>query len=88
MSDAAISVKGFSGRGDGILVPSDLSAVYQFGFCPHGNHVNRCSGIRRELANDFHRECNSHPFEWGTVGSDIWTSLAWCFGIMVVAYAS
>ena len=80
----AKSVDGVSG----VLLPADLPAVRQLGVRAHRTACPaRCAGSPSTSRSPRSSTRSAHLFAEQPVGSDGWIALAWCVGLLLVAYA-
>ena len=56
-------------------------------FVPTARHARPGAGLRRAPAGHLDRGHAPQPVRRAAVGNDVWTALAWCVGLLVVAYA-
>ena len=80
------SLREVRGRRDRVLLPAHLPAVHQLGIRAHRHHARPGTRLRRVPAGDGHRQRDPRPVHAQPVGTDIWIALAWCVGILIVAY--
>ena len=75
------------GRRERVLLPAHLPAVHQLGLRAHRHHArSRCAAFAEyqpvtSIVNTIRDLFTQQP-----VGTDIWIALAWCVGILIVAY--
>ena len=75
------------GRRERVLVPAHLPAVHQLGLRADRHDAGPGRLVRREPAGDARSSTRFATSSRGQpVGTDIWVALAWCVGILVVAY--
>ena len=75
------------GRGGRLLLPAHLPAVHQLGIRAHRHHARPGARLRRQPAGDIHRQHDPRPVRPAARRRHIWVALAWCLGILIVAYA-
>ena len=75
-------------RRERVQLPADLPAVHQLSVRAHRLDARPGRLVRREPAGDRPSSNTIRAlFAQQPVGNDIWIALAWCVGILVVAYA-
>ena len=75
------------GRRERVQLPADLPSVHQLGVRPDRLDAGPGGVVRREPARHLDRQRDPGPPRRTSGRWDLWVALAWCLGLLVVAYA-